>query len=210
MTPEFDQLVDLEGLGPDELGRLQKVHKLLVAAGPPAELPARLVQAPENLNGKAHLDTGGTVLAFPARTRKRSGMMLLAAAVAATCFGGGYVLANQTHKSAIQTVRIVPMKGEQNSLASASIRVGSGDGDGNLPIQLTVSGLPQPQNVRYYLMLWQNGKPSGVCGTFVVGKSGSTTVAFNVPYKITKSTRWVITEMKPGLQYPGHVVMTTS
>jgi len=161
VTPEFDQLVDVDGLGPDEVGRLQKVHGLLVAAGPPAELPAALRQAPISLNGSPDVGAGGTVVAFPSRTRRRGGMLLLAAAVAATCFGGGYVLANQTHKSAaIQTVRIVPMKGEQNSLASASIRVGSGDGDGNLPIQLTVSGLPQPQNVRYYLMLWEDGKPS--------------------------------------------------
>jgi hypothetical protein len=59
-------------------------------------------------------------------------------------------------------------------------------------------------------MLWQNGKPAGICGTFKVGANGVTKVAFNVAYKITKSTRWVVTEMTPGLRYPGHVVMTTS
>ena len=59
-------------------------------------------------------------------------------------------------------------------------------------------------------MLWENGKPKGLCGTFVVGKSGATTVLFNVPYQITKTTRWVVTEMAPGAHYPGHVVMTTA
>ena len=35
-------------------------------------------------------------------------------------------------------------------------------------------------------------------------------MTFNVAYKITKSTRWVVTEMAPGAKFPGHVVMTTA
>ena len=201
MSANFDQMVDLEGLGPEDVVRLRKVHDMLVAAGPPADLPARLNAPPAELDG-------GEVIAFPSRRRRPLVVALLAATVAAACFGGGYVLANQAHSTTIHAVRVVSLSGEQNSFAS--LRVGSADGDGNWPVQLTVSGLPQPQNVRYYLMLWENGKPKGLCGTFVVGKSGATTVLFNVPYKITKTTRWVVTEMAPGAHYPGHVVMTTA
>ena len=206
MSREFDRLVDLEGLGPAETARLRRVHDLLVAAGPPLDLPAGLSGPPADLDG-------GQVVALPSRRRRPAAALLLAAPVAAACFGGGYLLATQAHKSAIDVVRVVSLQGEQNSfasLASASLRVGSADGDGNWPVQLTVSGLPQPQNARYYLMLWEDGKPTALCGTFVVGKNGTTTVAFNVPYTITKSTRWVVTEMAPGIHFPGHVVMTTS
>ncbi len=59
------------------------------------------------------------------------------------------------------------MQGQQNSFAS--LRVGSADKSGNWPIQLTVSGLkPLQDNSRYYLMVWQNGKPVAFCGTFEV------------------------------------------
>jgi len=138
--------------------------------------------------------------------------LLVAATVAVACFGGGYLLANSAHsgKSAIDVVRVVPMQGvQQNSFAS--LRVGASDENGNWPVQLTVNGLPQLQDKeRYYLMVWQNGKPVAFCGTFEVAGHGPTTVTFNVAYKITRSTRWVVTRMAPGVKFPGHVVMVTS
>ena len=129
--------------------------------------------------------------------------ILIAAAVSVACFGGGYVLANQAHSSsAIHVVRVVPMSGQQSSFAS--LRVGSADKSGNWPIQLTVNGLkPLANESRYYLMVWQNGKPAAFCGTFEVNKGGPTTVTFNVAYKITPQTRWVVTEMSPGAKFPG-------
>src|SRR2546428_14030972 len=45
MSPEFHDLVGDEGT-PEELERLRRVHDLLVAAGPPPELPPRLADAP--------------------------------------------------------------------------------------------------------------------------------------------------------------------
>jgi len=78
-------------------------------------------------------------------------------------------------------------------------------------MELTVSGLPPltARNAHYILMVTEAGKPIWVCGMFKVGKSGSTTVTFNVPYPITDSTRWAVTEMTPRAKFPGHVVMTT-
>lgn len=207
MSVDLERLVDLDDLDAEQTGRLRRVHALLVTAGPPVELPPGLAGPPADL--------GGTLLELPRQRRRPLATLLVAAAVAAACFGGGYVLANQAHRSAIHVVRVVSLQGEHNSfasLASASLRVGSADSNGNWPLELTVSGLPQLQNAqaRYVLMLWQYGKPSALCGTFKVGKNGTTTVTFNVPYRITRSTRWVVTEMAPGVQFPGHVVLTTS
>jgi hypothetical protein len=224
VTADFDQMVDLTGLGPHEQARLLRIHDMLVAAGPPSDLPVSLARPPAADvvagNGSRSDDTsllretsaGGTVVAFPAR-RRAGAAILIAATVAAACFGGGYVLANQTHKSATHVFRVVNLhnsaQSPQNS--EAALRVGAVDANGNWPIQLTVNGLkPLSSTARYYLMVWQHGKPVAFCGGFEVGGKGPTTVSFNVAYKITKSTRWVVTEMAPGFKYPGHVVMTTS
>lgn len=202
---KFEDLVDLTGLSQEDEGRLRSVHEMLVAAGPPADLPVELAK-PVAVQGEV-------VSLDEHRSRRRPFVALLvAASVAVACFAGGYVLANEAHSDskAISAVRTVPMQGvQQNSFAS--LRVGSSDQNGNWPIQLTVNGLPQLQNKdRYYLMVWQNGKPVVFCGAFEVAPNGPTTVSFNVAYKITKDTRWVVTRMAPGAKFPGHVVMTTS
>ena len=102
------------------------------------------------------------------------------------------------------------LSGEQNSLAS--LRVGAADRNGNWPVQLTVTGLPPLHGAdsHYLLMLTQDGKPTWVCGMFKVGENGATTVTFSVPYRITGQTKWAVTEMTKGTQFPGQVVMTTS
>jgi hypothetical protein len=207
MTAEFDDLVDLTGLGPEDRARLQRVHEMLVAAGPPSELPTELAHTPAAVDGTEAEDE---VVKLPHSRRRPVAGLLIAASVAAACFGGGYLLANQAHhSSAIHVVRVVPMQGQQNSLAS--LRVGSADASGNWPIELTVTGLkPLHPDSRYYLMVWQNGKPVAFCGTFEVNESRPTTVTFNVAYKITKSTRWVVTAMSPGAKFPGDVVMRTA
>jgi len=199
VTADFDQLVDLTGMSPEDRARLARVHELLVAAGPPPELPSVLDRPPADV-GEAK------VIAFPGRRRAAAAIL-----VAAACFGGGYLLANQTRPaSSPHAVRVVRLQGEQNSLAS--LRVGASDTNGNWPMQLTVSGLPPltSRNAHYILMVTQAGKPTWVCGMFRVGKNGSTTVAFDVPYRITDSTQWAVTKMTPGTQFPGHVVMTTA
>src|SRR6185312_626246 len=159
MNREFDDVVDLTGVSPEDEARLRRVHSMLIEAGPPQELPASMGRAPATPAAK--------VVA-----------LLIAAAVAAACFGGGYVLANQAHssKGAIHVVRVVPMQGVQNS--AAALRVGSADGNGNWPIQLTVNGLkPLQDDSRYYLMVLQgNGKRPIFCGSFEVSSKGATTV----------------------------------
>jgi hypothetical protein len=205
VSQNFEDLVDLTDLSDEDEGRLRRVHQMLVAAGPPADLPIDL-STPTAVGG------GEVVSLAQHRSRRRPvAALLIAATVAVACFGGGYLLATQASgKSAIDVVRVVPMQGvQQNSFASLS--VGASDQNGNWPIQLTVNGLPQLQDKEsYYLMVWQNGKPVSFCGAFEVADHGSTTVTFNVAYKITKDTHWVVTRMAPGAKFPGHVVMTTS
>jgi hypothetical protein len=203
VTADFDQLVDLTGMSPEDRARLARVHEMLVAAGPPADLPSALDRPPADVDEV-------NVIAFP-RRRRAAAAILVAAAVAAACFGGGYLLANQARPaSSLHAVRVVGLQGEENSLAS--LRVGASDANGNWPMQLTVSGLPPltARKAHYILMVTEAGKPTWVCGMFKVGKSGSTTVTFDVPYRITDSTQWAVTKMTPGTQFPGHVVMTTS
>ena len=69
MTPEFDELVG-QDLGREERERLERVHELLVAAGPPPDFPsARAVEL---------------------RPRRRRGALLaIAAALAVAAFALG-------------------------------------------------------------------------------------------------------------------------
>lgn len=202
MSRELASLVELDGLSPEQQARLRRVHDLLVEAGPPAEFPGALFEPPA---------PEAAVVPLPAR-RRRVGVLLIAAAVAAVCFGSGYLLADQAHRSAARIVQVVSLQGAGQQDSFASLRVGSTDSNGNRPVQLTVTGLPQLANgsARYVLVLSQKGRPSSLCGTFKVGANGPTTVSFSVPYAITKDTRWIVTEMAPGVQFPGQVVMTSS
>jgi len=203
VTADFEQMVDLTGVSPEDRARMQRMHELLISAGPPADLPSELADAPSDVGG-------AQVIAFP-RRRRTAAAISIAAAVAVACFTGGYVIANQAHhSSSLHAIRVVGLSGEQNSLAS--LRVGAADANGNWPVQLTVQGLPPLHGTdsHYLLMLTQNGKPTWVCGMFKVGKDGATTVTFSVPYRITGQTKWAVTEMTDGLKFPGHVVMTTS
>jgi len=206
MSREFDELVDVEGLAPADEQRLRRVHEMLLAAGPPPELTASLLQPPAAPAGHG----GADVIPFLPRRRVRPAVLVLAATIAAACFGGGYLIANQAHSNSLEATRVVALQGEQNSLAS--LRVGTADQNGNLPIELTVNGLPKLKNPRAYYILMlvdEHGKPAAACGMFRVD-NGTTSVRFSVPYEITSNTRWVVTAVSPGVNWPGHVVMTTS
>ncbi len=199
MSRDLGDIVDLGDLDPADEARLRRVHALLVAAGPPAELPAGLADPP-----------AAEVVPLASRRRRPTVVVLLAAAVAAACFGTGYLIATGVHGGGAHVVQVVELQGQQNSFAS--LQVESADANGNWPMHLTVSGLPQltGRHAHYVLMLWNHGKPAALCGMFRVGKSGAATVTFSVPYAITKSTRFVVTEMVPGAHFPGEVVMTSS
>ena len=50
--PNFDELVGGDDLSTDEAARLQRVHDLLIEAGPPPELPPHLLQEPDPEGGR--------------------------------------------------------------------------------------------------------------------------------------------------------------
>jgi hypothetical protein len=181
MNPGFDDFID-EGLDPVEQERLRKVHELLLAAGPPPELPSAL----------ARLMPGATeaeVIRFPLRSRRAGFAALVLAATVAVAAFGGYLLGNNG-QSGFKTVRVVSMQGQGSF---ASVRVGPNDGNGNWPLELSVSGLPKLTGKQYYeLMLTQNGKPTYPCGSFVMHGDATTTLYWTVPYKITTGSKWVV------------------
>jgi len=118
MTPGFDDLVDGDDLSPDERRRLEAVHEMLVAAGPPPDLPAALREPP------TPVELDAPVLPIPSRRphRRRVAWALVAAAVALSlaCLGGGYALGDHFGSSSTEVVRVVPMIGS-GARASVSL-----------------------------------------------------------------------------------------
>lgn len=202
MNPkELHDIIDTDDLAPEDRERLQRVHDLLLQAGPPAELPPELdkpVTAPE-----------AEVIPFPLLPQRRVGAaVLLAAAAAAAAFVGGFVWGHAKAKPATLAVeRIVTMHGTD---AAAVLKVGKADSVGNWPMQMNVSGLPEQKTHAAYYELWltQKGGPMLPCGTFRVnGKT--TSVRLTVPYSFKHASGWIVTRQAPGAPEPGPTVLTT-
>jgi hypothetical protein len=184
--PDFSELVG-EDLQPEERARLERVHDLLVTAGPPPELPPRLVEA--NLDPRE-----GSAVAF--LPRRRAGLMLgIAAAIALIAFVGGFVAGRA--KDTFSTAFDVPMHGTAlASNATATIHVGQLDSSGNWPLKLVVHGLkPLPKGEYYEMSLTKNGKRAATCGTFRLSDGGS--VRLNAPYRL-RGVGWIVTLERPG------------
>ena len=70
---DFRDIVDTEGLTPDEEARLRRVHDLLVQAGPPPDLPPALERTPEAA-------AEAEIVQFPLLPRRRWAAAALVAA----------------------------------------------------------------------------------------------------------------------------------
>lgn len=205
MTDHLHDLVDLDGLSPEQRSRLERVHALLHQVGPPEDLPSTLREPP------THRERGAVVI--PLRRRRPLGVALVAASIAAVCFGCGYVIANEAHPSTVPAVEVISLQGGGLHDSFAALRVGAADVDGNLPVQLTVRGLPRltDPKMRYALVFWDRLRPKSVIGLFTVGPRGSTTVTFSVPFAIKSGMHFAVTETSStGQQAPGPVVMSNS
>jgi hypothetical protein len=186
VPPDFRDLVGDE-LPAEERARLERVHELLVEAGPPPELPPSLVEAPDR-----------TEQAPTWLPRRRAGAALsLAAAIALVAFLGGYV-AGFRHNS-FDSTRELAMHGTGAApRANALIKLGAADEGGNWPMVVTVRGLKRLSGRAYYeLFLTRDGKPIAPCGGFNV-KPGTTTLHFTVPYSLRRFDGWVVIEVEPG------------
>jgi hypothetical protein len=211
----FDELVDVGELSPDERARLESVHALLVAAGPPPDLPAALREPPAPaeldvppLDEKPLVDEN--VVPLPSRPPRGRGpawaLIAAAVALALACLGGGYALGDHFGASTNEVIRVVPLEG---SGARAEVSLNGVQPGGNWPMELKVTGLPKQSSDRAYyeLFVWRHGKPGFPCVGFKMAH-GTTTVHFTVPYELREGTELVVTAIEPGkASWPGKVVM---
>jgi hypothetical protein len=171
MSPSFDELVGTD-FEPGERERLERVHDLLVAAGPPPQFEpqARVVEFPR---------------------RRRGALLAVAAAfaVAVLALGGALVQGGDD-------TFVVSMAGTSAAReASASLHVFQLDGAGNWPMEVSVEGLkPAPGGRPYELWLTRNGKLEGLCGSFLTSRSGAAVVPMNAPYRFDEYDGWVVVE----------------
>lgn len=165
-----------------ELAELARVDALLRSVPPPVpEVPGTLTRA---VTGSRRGSTSW-------RPRRLGIAVALAAALAALSFGVGTWLSGGDHFDARATV---PMEASDDARgASALIRLGPGQGDGNWELELETKGLPKlPEGTYYVLWLSKDGEYAATCGTFQAG-SGTTTVRMNAPYRLAEYDAWVVT-----------------
>jgi hypothetical protein len=185
-----------------ELERLRRVHELLLAAGPPPELPPALREAP-TVGGRRELR-----FSWFHQPRLAAGLAL-AAALAAVTFGIGYLVGHVgSGFDARKTVLMFGTGPAPN--ARASIEVGASDPDGNTPMVVHVRGLPKlPGHGYYELYLTKHRKPVVTCGTFRVGGTSNVSFRVSVPYALGRYDGWIVTTEQPKARRPGAVVLTT-
>jgi hypothetical protein len=180
--PDFRELVG-EDLPEEERARLERVHDLLVAAGPPPELPPSLAEPTTEAPG----------VVVPFLPRRRIGAAIgLAAAVGLVAFVGGFI-AGHTGEQFRKTFER-PMHGTTLApQASATIEIGKLDESGNWPLKLDVRGLkPLPKGSFYEMYLSKKGRPAATCGTFTISRS-TLSVRLNAPYSLRRYDGWIVT-----------------
>jgi hypothetical protein len=183
--PDFRELVG-DDLSPEERARLERVHELLIQAGPPPELTPALAEP----------DTAEPEMPVELPRRRAGALLALAAAIALLAFLGGFLAGQRGPR--FSTFRSLPMHGTglaQN--ASATLDLGKLDQNGNWPLQVVVRGLkPLPKGGYYEMWLTKHGKPVASCGRFAVG-SGESTARLNAPYNLRGYDGWVVTREVP-------------
>jgi hypothetical protein len=194
--PDFRELIG-DDLPEEERARLERVHRLLVAAGPPPELTPALAEPAGEFDE--------TPLFLP---RRRTGAVLaLAAALALAAFLGGY-LAGRTGGEKFTAFKSVPMHGVGTAQsASATIDIGTLDSAGNWPLKVDLRGLKPLHKGSYYEMfLTRGGKPIAACGIFTVASRHST-VRLTMP-PLQHYDGWIVTVERP--HSTGHPVVLST
>ena len=182
MSDRFEDLIGgVEDLDPGERARLERVHQLLLQAGPPPEVPLDLREPP----------AAEPVRLLP--TRRRPALALIAAALASVAFGFGYLLGGRSEDPAV--FRTVAMTGVGEGRGGvASIEILEEDGAGNWPMIVRVRGLSESRDRNDYYELWltRNGELADSCGRFIL-EDGLTEVTLTVPYGFRRYDGWVVT-----------------
>jgi hypothetical protein len=199
-TPDFDDIVGGD-LGREERERLERVHDLLVVAGPPPELTPEMERGP----------TLAMTLGKSSRRQVERRVALLAAAVMVlvVAFLGGYLAGHGNAGSLAggHTLKLIGTAQAKGALAS--LHVQDADPAGNWPMTLSVTGLPKlPPQGYYEVFLTRNGKIFAPCGTFLVkSAAGAVSVTLNAPYHLHRGDGWVVTKQLPGNNETGPVVL---
>jgi hypothetical protein len=194
VPPDFRDLLG-DDLSAEERARLERVHDLLVEAGPPPELPPSLAETP---------DRGEQPPTWLPR-RRVGAALSLAAAIALVAFLGGYVLGFSQND--FSSTREVSMHGTSKAPgARGLIKLGERDEAGNWPMVVTVKGLPLlPERGYYELFVMRDGRFLR-CGSFNV-EPGTTTVDFSVPYTFERNDGWIVTRWHRGEREPGPALL---
>ncbi len=185
---DFDELVGAEVEGP-ERERLQAVHELLLAAGPPPELPPGLALPPG-----AERDEAVRVLRSRYPRRRLVAAVALAVTLALAAFGGGYLVGGRDD-SPIDTVKLDATHAAEGAVAA--VRIFAADDAGNHALHLTVRGLETlPARGYYELGMTRNGELVASCGFFKV-EGDKTEVMLNASYDLAKYDGWAIVAHLP-------------
>ncbi len=169
---DFRDLVG-DDVPPEERGRLERVHAMLVEAGPAPELPPSIAHAPA--------PPAARVVSLPRRYRYTA--LAAAAIVAVALFGVGYLVGGGPGQQPVET-----LARHGAGAASAELALFAKDDAGNWPMELTVSGLPPGT---YELWLTRGDELAASCGSFAVG-AGETTVPLNAPFPLNEFDEWVV------------------
>jgi hypothetical protein len=177
MSPDFDELVGAD-LEPGERPRLERVHELPVAAGPPPDYVPALAE-PE-----------ADVVELQPR-RRRGALLAIAAALAVALFALGAAVADDSTRPGTIT-----MQGTEAAQgASAWLKVLDRDAAGNWPMTVSVTGLAPAANGRpFELWLTREGRLSALCGSFRTDDRGTAVVPMNAPYRFPDYDGWVVVE----------------
>jgi hypothetical protein len=206
MSRDFDELVgEVDGA---ERERLLRTHELLIAAGPPPELPPTLAQPPGGPGARSvvrPLSPG-----FHPRRRAVAGG-LLAAALVLAAFAAGFFVGDRDEGFA--AVRTVALQGAgPHNYSRGSLQLGEQDASGNWPMLLRVNGLPELKSPRgyYEVRLMRDGRAIAPCGSFRVRGSGTTEVELTAGYVLERFDAWVVVVHERGHVDEPPVVMESS
>ncbi len=168
--PDFDELVGND-IGAEERERLERVHELLLAAGPPPDVAST---RPVELRPR----------------RRRGAVLAIAAALAVAAFALGAAV-DQRDVDFVVTMDGVGAAAD----ASVSLTVFELDSAGNWPMEVEARGLAPTTNGRpYEVWLTRNGKLTALCGSFVTDDDGHAVVPMNAPYRFDDFDGWVVVE----------------
>jgi hypothetical protein len=179
---DFRDLVG-DDLSQEERAKLERVDRLLrTVPAPPSEVPGSLDRAVNRIGTERRQWTPWRLVAAVA----------LAVTLAALFFGvGRWTTGGEPHYRA--SIQMTPAA--SNPRASALIKLGDRDANGNWKLKLQVDGLPELSGDGYYVLwLAKDGKYAATCGTFKA--RGDTTIDMTVSYRLSEYDAWVISEAR--------------